>query len=159
MLLGELDLNRLLAGPDREFDFLQYILSGSTKRPSMRSPSTPSPRSAGSCRTRLRASWRDLYERTGGSSFYLRLILWSPFDRHHASRPRPGRDSTDSINQDSNEQVAANIRWNARLRYVHGSLESDPDTSASLEQFVHQGSIEHRRMSHTDSSFGRDRGP
>ena len=75
-----------------------------------------------------------IYLRTGGNTHFLRLILWSLFDRRAGdfdSELRPVR-----IGEDSDEKVAANIRWNSRLRYVLGVVESEPECWGQLEQLI-----------------------
>ena len=80
-----------------------------------------------------------IYLRTGGNTHFLRLILWSLFDRRAGdfdSELRPVR-----IGEDSDEKVAANIRWNSRLRYVLGLVESEPECWRQLEQLINDREV------------------
>jgi signal transduction histidine kinase/GAF domain-containing protein len=144
VLTGELDLSRVLAPPLSEFDCAHhYILAGFDHDTFLKIARHYFDTMGRFVEDPMPEELEVLYRRTGGNCYYLRLILWSLFDRHVSGHiggiddnPPPVR-----INQDSDEEVAADVRWDARLRYVHGSLETDPDSWAQLEQLVREGSV------------------
>ena len=112
VLTGEIDLGRAMLPPHSEFACgNQYLLYGFDREVFDRIT-----------RRYLKVIGRfveppndeelaEIYRRTGGNTHFLRLILWSLFDRRAGdfdSELRPVR-----IGEDSDETVAANIRWNS----------------------------------------------
>jgi signal transduction histidine kinase len=144
VLTGEINLGLILDPAVSEFVCEnQYVLSGFDPQTFGQITSHYLRAIGGGCvRMPDDETIKELYLRTGGNAYYLRMILWSLFERHAGSSEEKVRRL--SVNEDSDREVAENIRWNARLRYVHGSLENDPDLWGELERLIKNGSVTYR---------------
>ena len=76
-----------------------------------------------------------LWDRTGGRTYFLRLILWTLFDTHAG---QVGRDSSSKVRLSSltDKDVAGRMRWTSHLRYVNDLIEADPECWSDLERLV-----------------------
>jgi two-component sensor histidine kinase len=87
------------------------------------------------------ATLQQLYERTGGSLFFLRLLLWTAFDewavRDNTQHNRAGEmlDLPDLTPQ----RLGAQLAWNHYLRCMTGLIRQSPRTWPLLEGLL-QGS-------------------
>lgn len=88
---------------------------------------------------RVEDSWDDLYERTGGSLYVLRLLLWAAFDRW-SRETRPERSVR--LGDLPAAVVAHQMPWNYYLRYVTRIITLERARWQRLEELVDGRTVE-----------------
>jgi signal transduction histidine kinase len=82
----------------------------------------------------------ELYERTGGNIFFLRVLLWAGFDRWAAEE---GEEKPFiELSHLPSQAVASMVPWNHYVRYVTRMIGSRPEVWPRLERLVRDGQTE-----------------
>jgi signal transduction histidine kinase len=82
----------------------------------------------------------DLYDRTGGNVFFLRVLLWAGFDRWAAEDCE--HKAFLDLSRLSSQAVASMVPWNHYLRHVTRIIGGRPEVWPRLERLVRDGKTE-----------------
>jgi Histidine kinase-, DNA gyrase B-, and HSP90-like ATPase/GAF domain len=136
VLTGEVDLSRVLLPPLSPFTCAhQYVLQG-FDGPTFNAFARHSIGLLNGCiKSPDDNDLAELFKRTGGNTYYLRLVLWSVFDRLSG---RGDGSLVEWIALDSlfDADVASQTRWTSHLQYVSGLIDNDADCWSDLERLM-----------------------
>jgi signal transduction histidine kinase/PAS domain-containing protein len=140
VLTGEVDLGRFVSGPRSMFAHGDRFLIQGFARAEFREFAG---RYAGLLGPVIEPPAADLldelYERTGGNTYLLRLVLWSIFD--HYARTAGATFRPVSMTCLPADVVRGQPPWNYYLRSMTGPIDGDPSCWPDLERLIAGGEV------------------